>query len=868
MKRSLLALGLCCSILISLNAQDYSDYTSCALQDSLALVAFYRATDGPNWTSNQDGFGIENLSDDVKIYYETLYPNAGLGKWLEGPVKDWFGVTLEKKQIGNSSDSAWRVIHLHPTLSRRSAGENNLSGYVPKEVGWLTALEWFKVNGNTGLNGSLPDEIYHSTLQEIDVESVFFSGNVSSVIRECTRLNFINLRDNYFDSIPVFDFLDEDVFSEYFTNSGNVRLFFYRNQISWTTLELTVDYLVPLGGVYEARDQRDVGETREIIVEPGSPVKIVCNDAGTKGTSYLWKKNGNSLWTETDSILYIENVTAADTGYYTALIQNEYIRLNDANADYANVTETKPIHVSFIPSSPVRQSVYTSYDGNKIYIDFDKTMAATSDGQKNEFSVSHEGTPVSITGISRTGSKNKTLVLELAESIFKEDSVTIFYTKGSIVDYNGGMLNSFSDVAVTNYTRETPVLINAITRVDGEGIIMEFDQFIDSETLNPEDFFITCLNNTYNIEDVVLVNGDIDNGISSKITLILDDYLWNTDTLYVSYTKGSLTAQYGGVVQSFTDIPVENVVDPDRKPVNISVVDGTGELDEVVIKGDFSSRPIVLNDEGMKGDTTAGDDIWTKTVQVVDGEYDWEVYNRKVEITYDTVITTGPSGEIIYTLTPVETEIDSLISQNTALNLVVSGNTMTGDSIFYYRNNSVVFVLDLSGYITENEGAVIEPYLMGIDDDWTNGISMTELDASRYTATVSGYAVGDVIKYNYRNADIWENSEIAPRLHTVTGNDTLTNEFGVFPTGIEINQAEEVNTPVLYPNPASGKITVLFDDGQIPEAICVMNIYGQVVMITQGTSSYIDISDLQSGIYIVIVTDSSGKKYHNQIIKK
>ncbi len=55
MKQILLVLliGIAC---INIKAQDYTGYTGCCEQDSMALVAFYNATDGADWYSNQDGF--------------------------------------------------------------------------------------------------------------------------------------------------------------------------------------------------------------------------------------------------------------------------------------------------------------------------------------------------------------------------------------------------------------------------------------------------------------------------------------------------------------------------------------------------------------------------------------------------------------------------------------------------------------------------------------------------------------------------------------------------------------------------------------------------------------------------------------------
>ena len=142
------------TIMLCSQVQAQSDY-KLVEQDSLALVAFYQATDGPNWISNQDGFGMDGLSTEWQDVYD-----GGFSKWLEGPVKDWFGVKVEKRLIPNTADSAYRVTWLWPVIGRRTDGQNGLDGYVPREVGLLTALEEFRVNGNNGFEWTeLPDDL-------------------------------------------------------------------------------------------------------------------------------------------------------------------------------------------------------------------------------------------------------------------------------------------------------------------------------------------------------------------------------------------------------------------------------------------------------------------------------------------------------------------------------------------------------------------------------------------------------------------------------------------------------------------------------------------------------------------------------------
>ncbi|HAM99849.1 MAG TPA: hypothetical protein DCQ26_14690 [Marinilabiliales bacterium] len=862
MKKGILLFYTILATLTTVKPQDYSGYTRCAEQDSLALVAFYNATGGPDWISNSaSDFSTAYLSDDVLIYYTVDYPNAGLGKWLEGPVKNWFGVTLAKRQIGNTADSAWRVIHLHPTLSRRSAGENKLAGYVPKEVGLLTALEWFKVNGNAGLkNTELPDELYQPTILAFDFEGAFFSGILSSALRNCTNLKYPNFRDNYFDSIPVIDFITDPWAS----------LWVYRNQISWATLEPTVAYMVDKGYEYEARDQHDVGRASEIVVAPGSSITLTCNDAGTQGTCTWYKKGFNTYMTGTT---YTDNnVTASDTGNYTVVIANEYIRLNDANADYVN-TFTKPIHVTFVPSVPVVKKAYTSYSGNTISLSFSKPMVTPLSAQTTEFTVTRNGASIPVNGISRTGRLNEIITLELAASILKNDVVTLSYTKGTVTDVNGGALDSFAAKAVTNIARETPTIVSAITNANGESIILEFDHFMDPATFNANNFTISATTEV-NATGITLLNGDINTNISKKIALNLDGSLNNADIITVTYQKGDLTALYGAALQSFSDFPVENIVSENKVSMNLKVVDGTGLIGQVVVKGDMKNLPFPLFDDGTNGDETSGDHTWTINLQLNDGSYDWEVYNQIVTITYDTVVNTDPiTGVITYTITPVQINNDSLISGTANLNLSVSyaQGSVTGDTVFNYRTNSVTLILDMKEYLAANEVQAIEPYLMGINNDWSTGMLMTATDEnhpdSSYITTAKGYLPGETIIFNFRNGNTWENNSPMKRSHTVVANDTVWCTFGQL-TDIPGNSsaAEKMS---IYPNPvAGGFLWISLPNHETIKKVNIYTVLGQKINTIQNTASPMEISSLKPGIYFLEVTDHSDRNFQSRFIKK
>lgn len=99
--------------------------------DKAVLIALYNATNGPNWTNNDN--------------------------WLsEAPVGDWHGV---------ETDGDDRVVELRLT-------QNNLEGPIPAELGSLDRLEALDF-WNNRLNGTIPPELG----QLSDLGTLWLAGN-------------------------------------------------------------------------------------------------------------------------------------------------------------------------------------------------------------------------------------------------------------------------------------------------------------------------------------------------------------------------------------------------------------------------------------------------------------------------------------------------------------------------------------------------------------------------------------------------------------------------------------------------------------------------------------------------------------------
>lgn len=829
-----------------------SDY-KVAEQDSLALVAFYNATDGPNWISNQDGFGFDDLSTEWQGIY-----TGGFNKWLEGPIKDWFGVNVEKLPIPNSSDSIYRVVRVWPVIGRRTDGQNNLSGYVPREVGLLTSLRDFRVNGNNGFTGTeLPDDLYHGTLEWFDIESCWFDGDISDEFRNCTNIRKMNFRYNNIDYMPALDFLDEEALY----NLAGIQ-WFYSTQLSLAIFEKTIDHFYSVSDnlkefKIEMRDVTDVGDEMEIVAPLGTSVEMECTAAGEKEEfiTYQWLKGGLSKFGKTDRIYSISSVKESDYGDYTVKITNEYVKEYDQNTSWGEVY-AKPIHLVPEPVPPVVEWAKTSYDGKELQLRFSKPMVTNIQGFSN-FSVVSGGNSLPVVAARTEGRLNRDVYLTLDGNINSGEDVTLSYSGSSVVDQNTGVLESFSGFSVDNFVRPAANFVEARTTKDGSGIEVVFDNFIDPSSVDASDFSINA-EKDYTVTSAVLRRGEIDENISRVVLLTLSQAVTDTsEVITVSYSKGNLSGLYSGFPESFSDKSVSNEVTLDLTEVTLYFEDGSSNLENVFVQGTWSINPVQLYDDGTNGDEVAGDNIWSLRLSLVNNDYVWNVISREIIQSYDTTTVTDPeTGVIIQTITPVTVNQDSVISNNVVLEFQVNDNNVAGTTTFGISNISVTLNVTLN---SPSDGI----FLMGINGDWALGDPMEQVgNSNTYTVTLSGYTVGDVINYNYRNGDVWENQSVSSRTYTVVaGENTINDSFGVFTVSAEIDKTKIK----IYPNPAKEVLTISGISDII--SLEVYNIYGQFIhkeLNSTQNSLNLNITHFEPGLYFLKMTD----KARNEVVGK
>ena len=155
--------------------------------DRAALVVFYHATDGDNWTINSNW-----LSD------------VSMGEWhgvatdSDGRVT---GVDLPRNRLSGAIPPELGNL---ANLETVALGENQLTGEIPPELGKLANLLWLSFSSNQ-LSGELPPELGNlANLEELYLGGNQLIGEVPPELGNLTNLRVLNLAETQLNGcVPV-----------------------------------------------------------------------------------------------------------------------------------------------------------------------------------------------------------------------------------------------------------------------------------------------------------------------------------------------------------------------------------------------------------------------------------------------------------------------------------------------------------------------------------------------------------------------------------------------------------------------------------------------------------------------------------------
>ncbi len=359
-------------------------------QDSLVLVDFYNATNGPNWTDNTN--------------------------WLsDKPVSDWYGVTVVNNRVreislrnNNLSGSLPQSIENLENLYLVDLAANGITD-LPDDLGNLP-IEVLNLGGNqlttfpiaikkftnlktlfldqNQMTGTLPEELNHLTnLTRLNLNLNEFSGEFPS-IRDLSLLEYLYMTDNQFtgdlsEKLPssgkLFEFycdnnkftgsINGDAFTQEFDptigldandisditplHNINIReLNIRRNQLDFVDIIPLLDNGVftrysPPGIIFNPGDQ---------MIAPGTTLSLTCNIEG-EGTVYEWQKDNSVIGGATAKTLTITEVTEDDAGSYTCSathpnVEGLKISQEAIQVTVSNTTSSKDIAITDLEMGP------------------------------------------------------------------------------------------------------------------------------------------------------------------------------------------------------------------------------------------------------------------------------------------------------------------------------------------------------------------------------------------------------------------------------------------------------------------------------------------------------------------------------------
>jgi|GEM_PF-1678626 len=257
----------------------YTLYAQVPAQDSLALVAFYNATGGPQWTNSTN--------------------------WLQPgkKVSDWFGIGI------SSAPHRVRDITLF---------NNNLTGQIPEQIADITFLNNLFLPYNH-LTGAIPVAIADLRyLQLLELDENEYSGQIPAFLFQIKdppassgTLRQLALAGNNFTSIDY----------QPAPNYKLGTLFIQDNQLDFSDIE-------PLIGTgiinFTYAPQQPIYTADNITLHDQAKLTIKSQTDGSDNR-YQWMQDNTTIQNITTSI-YTMQVTLTDDGrVYTATVKNPLV---------------------------------------------------------------------------------------------------------------------------------------------------------------------------------------------------------------------------------------------------------------------------------------------------------------------------------------------------------------------------------------------------------------------------------------------------------------------------------------------------------------------------------------------------------------
>jgi poly(3-hydroxybutyrate) depolymerase len=227
------------------------------------------------------------------------------------------------------------------------------------------------------------------------------------------------------------------------------------------------------------------------------------------------------------------------------------------------------------------------------------------------------------------------LIINLDDSLQKDNEITLSYSHGNVFSTSGKQLISFSDTLVDNLLKgASPRIIELTTNKNGDTLAARFNM----QMQNPSDISTLALNAEYNSQtNVPILQSSFQNNDSTVLLFTLGNQVYRDYALSLTYTGSTIISKDNGILKSFSGLQVTN--NSNGLPVHIN----SGELktDGITLLLEFSKPMAKVSGQpdNLPLDVN-GDNISIKSVSTI---------NNTLELTLWKSIHYGDTVKLSYT---------------------------------------------------------------------------------------------------------------------------------------------------------------------------------------------------------------------------
>jgi len=274
-----------------------------------------------------------------------------------------------------------------------------------------------------------------------------------------------------------------------------------------------------------------------------------------------------------NQIVAIDSVVLRDTNKLVINLKIDILKNNNILLSYSNgnvVSIYKKNLVSFNDAlvdnllkgaSPRIAELKTNENGDTLIAKFNLKMQLPSDISALALKAAYNGNiSIPILKSSFFNNDSTLLVFPLNKKVYADYKLLLSYSGNNISSSDSSLLKIFSDFSVTNYSKGLPVKI-VTGKIESDGISGLFKFSKPLVSMKDQSAF------TLNVKGKNVSFKDL-YSFDNSIRFTLTNTLHYGDTIKVSYTPGKVTATDKGILQAFSNFPVNNQI---SEPVWLSV---------------------------------------------------------------------------------------------------------------------------------------------------------------------------------------------------------------------------------------------------------------------------------------------------------